>query len=479
LNIIDAFSTSREALLSLELSALELVETYFDRIGQKKELNIFLETFESSATAKAKELDDRLAKGESLGRLAGMVISIKDNICYQGHKLSSSSHILEGFESLFSSTVVERLLAEDALIIGRTNCDEFAMGSSNENSYFGNVKNPKNPKTTPGGSSGGASASVAAGLCHLALGSDTGGSIRQPASFTGTIGLKPTYGRVSRHGLIAYASSFDQIGPISNSIEEIALVMEVISGSDEYDSTASKTKVNAYHASLNEKTENKKIAYLDAHLGHEGLNPEVKKRTHEIIDALKAEGHVVEECGFDLLEQLIPVYQVLTTAEASSNLARYDGIHFGYRSGEATDLYTTYVKSRSEGFGEEVKRRIMLGTYVLSEGYYDAYFSKAQKIRRMVKEKTEAILKDYDFILSPSTPHSAFELGSQVEDPIKMYLEDIFTVQANLTGQPAISLPIAEYDKMPVGIQLMGKDFKELELLQFSKVLLHKFQLKN
>tara|TARA_R100001015_G_C4621578_1_gene178798 strand:+ start:590 stop:2038 length:1449 start_codon:yes stop_codon:yes gene_type:complete len=478
LSKIDAFSNSREALLNSDISAVELVNHFIERIEKHAELNVFLEVFGESALAKAKEIDEKLSKGEEIGRLAGMVISIKDNICYKGHKISASSHILEGFESLFSSTVVERLLAEDAIIIGRTNCDEFAMGSSNENSYFGNVKNPHNTKTTPGGSSGGASASVAAGLCHLSLGSDTGGSIRQPASFTGTIGLKPTYGRVSRHGLIAYASSFDQFGPISNSIEDIALVMEIMAGGDEYDSTCSKSDVPSYSDLLKDKKGKKRIAYLDSHLNHEGLDPEVKKRTEEIIDGLRSEGHVVEECKFDLLEQLIPVYQVLTTAEASSNLARYDGIHFGYRSDKATDLYTTYVKSRSEGFGKEVKRRIMLGTYVLSEGYYDAYFSKAQKVRRLVKERTEAILKDYDFIISPSTPHAAFELGSQVEDPIKMYLEDIFTVQANLTGQPAISLPLAESAGMPVGVQLMGKDFNEAELLQFSAELLHNYHLK-
>ena len=476
----DVFSESREALLNSEHTAVQLLDHYIERINQQEDLNAFLEVFEESARAKAEAIDRNLAENNDVGRLAGMVISIKDNICYKGHRVSSSSHILEGFESLFSSTAVERLLAEDAIIIGRTNCDEFAMGSSNENSYFGNVKNPQNLKTTPGGSSGGASASIAANLCHLSLGSDTGGSIRQPASFTGTIGLKPTYGRVSRHGLIAYASSFDQIGPISNSIEDIALVLEVIAGGDEYDSTCSKQDVPSFSNALlpTEAPIKRRIAILDCHLNHKGLDPEVKERTESIIESLRKEGHTVEECSFDLLDQLIPVYQVLTTAEASSNLARYDGIHFGYRSGEATDLNTTYVKSRSHGFGKEVKRRIMLGTYVLSEGYYDAYFSKAQKVRRMVKERTEAILKDYDFILSPSTPHAAFELGSQVEDPIKMYLEDIFTVQANLTGQPAISLPLIESKGMPVGIQLMGKDFEEEALLSFSKELLHNYSLK-
>ena len=470
-----SFSTARERLFNKEISAKELTIHFLNKIKGHKELNAFVESFQESAMRKAGELDEKIEKGAELGKLAGMIVAIKDNICYKGHKVSASSRILDNFESLYSSTVVERLLAEDAIIIGRTNCDEFAMGSSNETSYLGPVKNPLNHATTPGGSSGGASASVAAGLCHLALGSDTGGSIRQPASFTGTIGLKPTYGRVSRHGLIAYASSFDQIGPIGNNIEDIALALEVMAGPDEYDSTCSKKEVQDYPALLESKKKKLHIAYLDSHLNHEGLNAEVKKRTNEVIKELKDEGHSVEECSFDLLNQLIPVYQVLTTAEASSNLARYDGIHFGYRSASADKLETTYVNSRSEGFGKEVKRRIMLGTYVLSEGYYDAYFSKAQKIRRLVKERTEEILSKYDFIISPSTPHSAFELGSQLKDPIKMYLEDIFTVQANLTGQPAISLPLAESNELPVGIQLMGSHFKEAELLAFAKKMMNKF----
>lgn len=475
----NSFSSARAGLLNGEFSAEELSKYFLNKINEEKDLNIFLESFEDSALAKAKEIDQKaLNSPEELGKLAGMVVSIKDNVCYKGHRLSASSRILEGFESLFSSTVVERLLAEDAIIIGRTNCDEFAMGASNENSYFGNVKNPVNPITTPGGSSGGASASVAANLCHLALGSDTGGSIRQPASFTGTIGLKPTYGRVSRHGLIAYASSFDQIGPIARSNEEIALVMEVISGDDDYDSTCSQRAVDTYTKAIDNSNKKLKLAYLDAHLQHEGLDPQVKKQFMELLDHLKADGHTVKEIKFDLLEQLVPIYQVLTTAEASSNLARYDGIHFGYRSEDATDLYTTYVKSRTEGFGKEVKRRIMLGTYVLSEGYYDAYFSKAQKVRRLLKEQTEEILEEFDLIISPTTPHSAFELGSQVEDPIKMYLEDIFTVQANLSGQPAISLPLLEVAGMPVGVQLMAGNFEEGKILSFSQQLINNYQLK-
>ncbi len=469
---LDSFSNIRERLLKGELKVFDLCKDLIEEIRSKNDFNIFLEIFETSALEKAKEVDKKVQEG-SAGSLAGMIVSIKDNICYKGHTVSSSSHILESFESLFSSTVVDRLLAEDAIIIGRTNCDEFAMGSSNENSFFGPVKNPLNPAKTPGGSSGGAAASVAAGLCHIALGSDTGGSIRQPASFTGTIGLKPTYGRVSRHGLVAYSSSMDQIGPLGTDLRDIALVMEVISGGDEFDSTCSSRLVPKYSASLSTEKKKYKLAFLDSHLNHEGLSKEVKSRTEELINSLKEEGHEVEVEKFDLLDQLVPIYQVISTAEASSNLARYDGIHFGHRSKEATDLYTTYVKSRTEGFGKEVKRRIMLGTYVLSEGYYDAYFGKAQKVRRLVKDRTNEILDKFDFIISPTTPHTAFDLGAQTDDPIKMYLEDIFTVQANLAGIPSISLPLGESDHMPFGIQLMGKSFEEQELMSFSNYLIN------
>ncbi|MEQ8907789.1 MAG: Asp-tRNA(Asn)/Glu-tRNA(Gln) amidotransferase subunit GatA [Vicingaceae bacterium] len=457
------------------ISCETLVQSYLNRIEEKKDLNIFLEVFEKSAFEKAKEVDQKLAKNQA-GKLAGVVLSIKDNICYKDHKVGASSKILEDFESLFSATVVERLLAEDAIIIGRTNCDEFAMGSSNENSHYGPVKHPDFPDHVPGGSSGGAAASVKADLCIASLGSDTGGSIRQPASFCGTVGFKPTYGRVSRHGLIAYASSFDQIGPFTHTIEDAALLLEVMAGADEYDSTLSEREVPQYLPKQKSPKEKKKIAYLDCYVEHEGLNPEVRQRTIEVIEALKAEGHEVEKVEFNLLEKLVPIYYILTTAEASSNLARYDGIHFGYRSENAHDLKSTYVKSRSEGFGPEVKRRIMLGTYVLSAGYYDAYYSKAQKVRRIVKEQSRKILSDYDFILSPTTPHPAFKIGEQSDDPIKMYLEDIFTVQANLAGLPAISLPLGK-DKTgkPFGIQLMGDSFEEGKLLRFSQYLMNRF----
>ncbi|KAA3650422.1 MAG: Asp-tRNA(Asn)/Glu-tRNA(Gln) amidotransferase subunit GatA [Bacteroidetes bacterium] len=456
-----------------QISCKTLVLNYIEKIEENSGLNIFLEVFKDEALESAQKIDQKIKAGNA-GKLAGMVISLKDNICYKGHKVSASSKIIEGFESLFSATVVERLIQEDAIIIGRTNCDEFAMGSSNENSAFGIVKNPISSNKVPGGSSGGSAASVAAGMCLASLGSDTGGSIRQPASFCGNIGLKPTYGRVSRHGLIAYASSFDQIGTFANSIEDTAALLEIMSGPDEYDSTLSQKKPNSYTDDIVQEVSSKKIAYLSCYVNHEGLNPEVKEKTLAIIENLKQKGHQVDEINFDYLEQLVPAYYVLTTAEASSNLARYDGVHFGYRSPQAFDLLSTYVKSRSEGFGKEVKRRIMLGTYVLSAGYYDAYYSKAQKIRRLIKERTQEILKDYDFVLSPTTPHPAFDIGSQNEDPIKMYLEDIFTVQANLVGLPAISLPLGiTKEKLPFGIQLMGSPFEEGKLLNFSQYLIN------
>ncbi len=455
------------------------MEYFLEKISSHKDGNAFIETFDESAKEKATEVDLKIKKGTA-GQLAGMVISIKDNMCYKGHAVTAASKILGGFESLYSATAIDKLLEADAIIIGRTNCDEFAMGSSNESSYYGSVSNPLDNTKVAGGSSGGAAASVAAGLCMAALGSDTGGSIRQPASFTGTVGLKPTYGRVSRHGLIAFGSSFDQIGTFSNNVEDAALILEVIAGKDEFDSTLSAKDVPAYsNALLKLDDKPKRIAYLDCYVEHEGIDAEVKERTLDVINKLQLAGHQVDKISFDYLNEMVPTYYVLTTAEASSNLARYDGIHFGYRSESAHNLESTYVKSRSEGFGKEVKRRIMLGTYVLSAGYYEAYYTKAQKVRRLVKNKTEDIFSEYDFIISPTSPHTAFELNAQTNDQIKMYLEDIFTVQANLCGTPAISLPLGENEeKMPFGIQLMGSAFSEAELLLFSKYLMNNFSLK-
>lgn len=462
-------------IASGKLSVRQLVEGYLGRIDQNKNLNVFLEVFAQEALQKAIEIDSKLKSGK-VGKLAGMVIGLKDNLCYKDHKVSASSKILEGFTSLYNATVVERLLKEDAIIIGRCNCDEFAMGSSNENSAFGNVLNPLDHTRVPGGSSGGAAAAVAADLCLATLGTDTGGSIRQPASLCGVVGLKPTYGRVSRYGAVAYASSFDQIGPITKNIEDAALIMEVMSGMDEYDSTLSTKPVPVYSKELRQDVSKIKVAYLKDCLEKDGLDPEIKKRTTEIIDKLKKAGHSVEPVEFPFLDYLVPVYYVLTTAEASSNLARYQGLNYGYRSKNATDMDSTFRKSRSEGFGKEVQRRIMLGTFVLSAGYYDAYYSKGQKVRRFLQNKTQEILNTCDFILLPATPGTAFKFGENTADPIKMYLEDIFTVQANITGMPAISLPMGKHSNgLPFGLQLIGRKFEESKMFAFSNYLLNKF----
>lgn len=458
-------------LVSNTITCVDLVHAYLQRIQENQHLNIFLEVFEVSALQKAREVDEKV-RAKTAGKLAGMVIALKDNLCYINHRVSASSKILEGFESLYNATVVEKLLAEDAIIIGRCNCDEFAMGSSNENSAFGNVLNPLDIKRVPGGSSGGSAAAVAADLCLAALGTDTGGSIRQPASFCGVVGLKPSYGRVSRYGAISYASSFDQIGPLTKNVEDAAILLEVIAGKDEYDSTVSSLPVPEYLKNINTKPLKLRIAFLKECIENEGLDSEIKTRILQLIDKLKSLGHTIEAVDFNYLDYLVPIYYVLTTAEASSNLARYDGIRYGYRSKKATDIESTYKKSRTEGFGTEVKRRIMLGTFVLSSGYYDAYYSKAQRVRRLVKEKTDEIFTSFDFILLPTTPGTAFEFGNKGEDPIKMYLEDIFTVHANIAGLPAISLPLGFHSNgLPFGIQLMSKNFDELKLLNLSQHL--------
>ncbi|MGZ4089522.1 MAG: Asp-tRNA(Asn)/Glu-tRNA(Gln) amidotransferase subunit GatA [Bacteroidia bacterium] len=463
-----SISQLQQDLKNKTVSCVTLVKQAIADIKQKQHLNAFLEVFENSALELAKKTDEKISSGKA-GKLAGVIIGLKDNICYKGHKVSASSKILESFESLYSATVVEKLLLEDAIIIGRLNCDEFAMGSSNENSAFGKVLNPLNEKCVPGGSSGGAAVAVAANLCHVTLGSDTGGSIRQPASFTGTVGLKPTYGRVSRYGLIAYASSFDQIGPIAKNVEDAAVVLEIISGQDKHDNTSSSKKVEAYSMEIN-SGKKFKIAYLKECVEAEGLDPEVKKAVVAQLENFKNEGHTVEAVSFPFLEYLVPTYYVLTTAEASSNLSRFDGIHYGYRSPNATDLESTYKKSRSEGFGAEVKRRIMLGTFVLSAGYYDAYYNKGQKVRRIIHDKTNEILNTYDLIITPSTPGTAFEFGKNSADPIKMYLEDIFTVQANIAGVPAISVPCGIHSNgLPMGIQIMAGYFEESKMLNLAK----------
>ncbi len=461
----------KSGIKSGETSVEKLVQGYLDNIALNAHLNAFNEVFAAEALAAAKKVDLRIKQGAA-GRLAGMVVAIKDNICYKGHKINASSKILTNFTSIYSSTVVERLLAEDAIIIGRCNCDEFGMGASNENSYFGPVKNYADETRVSGGSSGGSAVAVQAGMCHAALGTDTGGSVRQPASFCGLVGLKPTYGRISRHGIIAYASSFDQVGTITKSVEDAAILLEILAGPDEYDSTLSTTAPPSFSDRLKPSSK-KNIAYLQQALSSPGVDTEVKNALTLAIEKLRAEGHTVKPIAFDHLDYLVPTYYILAMAEASSNLSRYDGVHYGYRSPAATDLQSTYKRSRSEGFGKEVKRRIMLGTFVLSSGYYDAYYAKAQKVRRLIREKTDEILREYDFILLPTAPEPAFPIGKKEKDPVTTYLSDIFTVQASLTGAPAISIPAGNNSKgLPLGLQLLTRHFEEQELLNFSKYFL-------
>lgn len=468
----NSFADIRLALTSGD-TVENITRHYLSEIEAKAHLNIFLEVFSEEALSLSKTIDEKIKAGTA-GRLAGMVIGLKDNMAYKGHHVSAASKILGGFESLYTATAIQRLLDEDAIIIGRLNCDEFAMGSSNENSAYGPVLNPLNEKMVPGGSSGGSAAAVAANLCTVSLGSDTGGSIRQPASFTGTIGFKPTYGRISRYGLLAYASSFDQIGPFTTTIEDAALVTEIMAGQDEYDSTLLQKDAEAYD--LN-KLENKKlkVAYIVDCLEREGLDPEIKARTLDLIEQLRSDGHEINPVSFPFLDQMVPTYYVLTTAEASSNYSRYDGVHFGYQAKDVAGVENTYKKSRSEGFGEEVKRRIMLGTFVLSHGYYDAYYTKGQKVRRVIQDRTNAIFAENDLVLMPTTPCTAFEIGKNTDDPITMYLQDIFTVHANLAGNPAISLPLGQHSNgLPFGIQLMANHFDENTLLAFSNQLMAK-----
>ena len=480
-----SFVTVQSDLASGTVTCRQLVEHYLTRITDNQHLNVFTDVYADEARQRADELDARRAnQPEAVGRLHGMVIGIKDVLSYAGHGLRAGSHILDGFEAQFTATAVERLLAEDAIIIGRQNCDEFAMGSSNENSAFGPVRNAADPSRVPGGSSGGSAVAVQAGLCLASIGSDTGGSVRQPAAFCGVVGLKPTYGRVSRWGLVAYASSFDCIGPIANTPTDAALLLEVMAGPDAFDSTVSSHPVDAYASpQVRDPARPIRIAYLTDGVDSEGVAPAIRAATQQAIDRLRAAGHVVEPVTLSLLKYLLPTYYVLTTAEASSNLSRFDGVRYGYRATEGvTDLISMYKKSRTEGFGPEVRKRILLGTFVLSASYYEAYYTKAQQVRRLVREETERVFEHYDFLMMPTTPTSAFALGKKSDqnpetDPLQMYLADLFTVQANVTGYPAISIPNgfdsnAEGPALPIGLQFMAPPFREQALVTMAETYL-------
>lgn len=450
-----------------DITCVQAVQHYLAAIEQNKHLNCYLEIFAEEALRRASELDNQT----SHGKLKGVVIGIKDNICYKQHTATASSKILKGFTSLYSATAVERLEQEGAVIIGRLNCDEFGMGSSNENSAFGPVLNPNDNSRVAGGSSGGSAAAVKAGLCMASLGSDTGGSVRLPADFCGVVGYKPGYGRVSRHGLMAYGSSFDQIGVLANSIEDVATVLQIIAGPDEFDSTAIQSPLEKIEFEPEKKY---RVAYFPEWIEHSSIDSEISAQLKNFVQELINNGHEVKPVPFSLTDFIVPTYYILTTAEASSNLSRYDGARFGYRSAKsAENLYSFYKHNRTEGFGKEVKRRIMLGTFVLSTGYYDAYFTKAQQVRQQLKQQTELIFKDFDFIIAPNSPTIAYKLGEKNIDPLAMYMGDIFTVFANLTGVPAISLPVFKHSSnLPFGLQILSSPHNEVPLLRFSHQLM-------
>jgi len=451
-------------------SVAQIVDYYLSKIEKSQELNIYIEVFAEEAKEQAKALDQKIASGETVGELFGSIISIKDVICYKDHKVTAASKILEGFTSQFTSTALQRLIDEDAIVIGRTNCDEFAMGSSNENSIYGVTPNGVDPERVAGGSSGAAAVAVQQDTCLVALGTDTGGSVRQPAGFNGIIGMKPTYGRISRYGVIAYGSSFDQIGVLGHDIEDVGTHLLTMSGEDPMDCTSSPEPV----IGISDSKDKRAFAYIDEVMNHAKLNPAIKESSDGLFSQLKDRGHSVNQVNFPLLKYLVPAYYVLTTAEASSNLGRYDGIRYGHRSEEANSIKNVYQKTRTEGFGTEVKRRIMLGTFVLSSGYYDAYYTKAQKVRRLVSEALDKILTDNDFLILPTTPNIAWKIGAHSDDPVEVYLSDIFTVMANLAGVPAVSLPLStDAEGNPFGIQIMSKKFSEADLINGSKEIMN------
>ena len=446
---------------------------HLSKIKEKQHLNAFLEVYEAEALSRALEIDQKIKSGKA-GKLAGLVVGLKDVLSYKGHALQAGSKILSGYKATYNATTVQRLLDEDAIIIGRQNCDEFAMGSSNENPTFGPVLNDADITRVPGGSSGGSAVAVMADMCQVSLGSDTGGSVRQPASFCGVVGLKPTYSRISRHGLIAYGSSFDCIGIFSKSVHDCAQVLEIIAGTDEFDGTVSQKPVPAYAREIEASPSKQyRVAFMRDALESPGLQPEIKSAMLAMMKKLELAGHIVSPIDFPLNEYVLPTYYILATAEASSNLSRFDGVRYGHRSVETTDLQSLYKKTRTEGFSPEVQRRILLGTFVLSANYYDAYYHKAQQVRKLIRESMKAIFKEYDFILMPTAPTTAFKIGEHSNNPIEMYLADLFSVQANVAGVPGIAFPCGTDNQgLPIGLQLLADDFNESGLLALTNTLL-------
>ena len=465
-------SAYHQALADGTTTCTEVVQHYIARCHEKKDLNAILHLFEKEALEQAAALDKKRRAGLPTGKLHGVVCTIKDVILYKDHPVSAASKMLEGLIAPYNATAIQHLLDEEAIIIGSVSCDEFAMGSSNENACYGPVKNYLDTSRVPGGSSGGSAVAVQAGLCMVSLGSDTGGSVRQPADFCGIVGTKPTYGRVSRHGLIAYGSSFDQIGILSGNVEDAALVLEVIAGNDGYDATVSSLPVPYYSKELSEsKNKKPRIGFFKEMLEHKGLDPEIRSRLESFFNELRKDGYEIVSLDFSLLEYIVPTYYVLTTAEASSNLSRYDGIRYGHQTKEKVeDLGDFYAKNRSEGFGKEVKKRIMLGTFVLSAGYFDAYYTKAQQVRRLLLNDCNRIFESVDYLVMPVSPGTAFKIGEKTADPIEMYLADIFTVFANLVGIPALAIPLFKHSNgLPFGLQIHSIHFNESGMFQLGK----------
>ncbi|WP_286903946.1 Asp-tRNA(Asn)/Glu-tRNA(Gln) amidotransferase subunit GatA [Clostridium sp. UBA1652] len=463
----------RESIIARRFTAVEVVTALFDRIKEvEPKVQAYITLCEEKALERAKEVDEKIAAGEPVGRLAGVPIAIKDNICTDGTLTTCASKMLGDFVPPYDATVIKKLLKEDAIIIGKTNMDEFAMGSSTENSSFKTTKNPWDLTRVPGGSSGGSAAVVAAGLSPISLGSDTGGSIRQPAAFCGVVGFKPTYGIVSRFGLIAFGSSLDQIGPFSKSVTDAALTLEVIQGEDSLDSTSYKGEIKSdYLSTLADGVKGMKIG-VPKEFFQSSLDEEISDSIKQSIQVLKDLGAEVSEMSLPITEEGLSAYYIISSAEASSNLARFDGVRYGYRPEEFSNIDDLMVKSRTEAFGKEVKRRIMLGTYALSSGYYDAYYNRAHKLKKKIKEEFKKAFDEYDVILSPTTPTVAFKCGEKSEDPLSMYLADIYTVNANLAGIPAISIPCAlSKEGLPIGLQILGPHFGEEKILKTAYAL--------